>query len=162
VFFTGINEHTIDAKHRLAIPAPVRNQLTSSNASEALYIHLGHNNALWLWPAPTFERMAGEVEPSMTPDLDVHEFDESMFPSAHLAEFDSAGRITIPEFMLAEAGLGAKVVILGMRHHLEVRDPQQWSERQKQQAPRRGEIAQRAGAILKKDKLRRTKSGGDE
>lgn len=162
MFFTGINEHSIDAKHRLAIPASVRNQLTSSNAPEALYIHLGQNNALWLWPVPTFERMAGEVEPSMTPESELHEFDESTFPSAHLAEFDSAGRVTIPEFMLAEAGLGSKVVVLGMRHHLEVRDPEQWNARQKQQAPRRGEIAQRAGAILKKDKQRKTKSGGDE
>lgn len=162
MLFTGANEHTIDAKHRLAIPASVRNQLSSTDSGNALYIVVGHNGALWMWPVPTFERMAGDVEPSMTPDSDVHEYDTSVFPTAHLAEFDSAGRVTIPDAMLVETGLGTKVVILGMRHHLEVRDPEQWNAQLQQLAPRRGEIAKRAGDVMKKDKQRSDKSGGDK
>jgi len=104
VLFTGAHEHSVDAKHRLAIPAAVRNQLRSAGSADALYIHVGANGALWLWPEPTFEKMAGDVEPSLSPDPELQEFDELTFPDTHRAEFDSAGRVTIPDQMLAEAG----------------------------------------------------------
>lgn len=152
MLFTGAYEHSIDAKHRLAIPATVRNQLKSAGSAAALYMHIGSNGALWLWPEPTFEKMAGDVEPSLTPEAEVQDFDEVIFPDTHRAEFDSAGRVTIPEHMLAEAGLGTKVVILGMRHHLQVRDPEQWQQRRRAQVAQRGQIAERASDTLRREK----------
>lgn len=162
MFFTGANEHSIDAKHRLAIPAAVRNQLSSTDGPAVLYINIGPNGALWLWPERTFERMAGDVEPSMTPNPDLHAFDEVNFPLTHRAELDSAGRITIPEAMLADAGLGTKVIVLGMRHHVEVRDPEQWQQRLGVQTPRRQEISERAGAVMKSEQRRTNDVSGGE
>jgi len=165
VLFTGAHEHSVDAKHRLAIPAAVRNQLRSAGSADALYIHVGANGALWLWPEPTFEKMAGDVEPSLSPDPELQEFDELTFPDTHRAEFDSAGRVTIPDQMLAEAGLGNKVVIIGMRHHMEVRDPEQWQQHRQHQIAKRREIAQRASGTLRREKLehrgRSERSGSD-
>lgn len=162
MLFTGAYDHSIDSKHRLAIPAPVRSQLKSGQPSPALYMHIGQNNCLWLWPESTFEKLAGDVEPSLTPNRRLEEFDEVTFPMTHRAELDSAGRITIPEFMLAEAGLGPKVVILGMRHHLEVRDPAQWNQRVQQQSPRRGEIAEQAEPEINRHRHRRSDDSGGE
>ncbi len=162
MLFTGVYDHSIDAKHRLAIPAPVRSQLKTGDISAGLYMHIGQNDALWLWPEVTFEKLAGDVEPTLTPSRNVEAFDEVMFPLTHRAELDSAGRITIPEMMLAEAGLGSKVVILGMRHHLEVRDPEQWQQRMQRQSPRRGEIAEQAEPEINSTRRRSGDSGGEK
>ena len=156
MLFTGAYEHSIDAKNRLAIPAPIRHQLSSGDTSPAFYMHIGQNGSMWLWPERTFEKLAGDVEPTLTPSRHVEDFDEVTFPLTHRAELDSAGRVTIPEFMLAEAGLTTKVVILGMRHHLEIRDPEQWQQRVRQQGPRRSEIASQAEPEINKHRSRRS------
>lgn len=144
MLFTGKYEHSIDSKHRVAIPAELRAQLDPELHGESFYIVVGPNGALWLWPEKTFERMAGNIEPSLTPGEDLMEFDEITFPEARRAEPDKAGRVRLPEEMLAEAGIGTKVVVLGMRNHLELRDPMDWARRREQMAGRRGQIVQRA------------------
>jgi len=144
VLFTGKYDHSIDAKQRLAIPAELRSRLDPDVHGEALYSIPGPNGALWLWPERTFEAMAGDFEPTLTPGTDVMDFDEITFPEARRLEIDKAGRIRIPEEMLEDCGLGTRVVVLGMRNHLELRDPDEWEQRRRDRAARRAEIVQRA------------------
>ncbi len=148
MLFTGKYEHSIDAKHRLAIPAEIRARLDPLTVGEAFYIIQGPNEALWLWPDKTFHRMAGDIEPSLAPSTALMEFDEITFPEARRLDIDSAGRIRVPAEMIAEARIGTKVLILGMRNHLEIWDPGQWEARRQEKAPRRGDIVQRARPSL--------------
>ena len=48
--FSGEYEHTIDAKHRLAIPAELRARLNAEVHGEGFYLVPGPNGALWVWP----------------------------------------------------------------------------------------------------------------
>jgi MraZ protein len=150
VLFTGEHEHTIDAKQRLAIPAEFREQLErESDHDQALYIAPGGNGQLWLWPERTFERMTGALEASLLPDEELMEFEEFIFPQSRRLEIDKAGRIRIPEQMLSEFGLGQTVVILGMKDHLEMRDPAQWNQRRQQNLGRSAEILRRAREAMR-------------
>lgn len=148
MLLTGKYDHTIDAKQRLAIPADVRARLESADDSTAMYATIGANGSLWLWPERTFERLAGDIEPSLTPASELMDFDELTFPEARRIEFDKTGRIRLPEEMIVDAGLGSKVVILGMRNHLEVRDPEEWTQRREEKAARRADIVRQARPVV--------------
>jgi MraZ protein len=150
VLFTGEHDHTIDAKQRLAIPAEFREQLArGDDRAEVLYLAPGGNGHLWLWPEQTFERMTGALEASLLPGEEMMEFEELIFPQSRRLEIDKAGRVRIPEQMLAEFGLGASVVILGMKDHLELRDPAVWRQQRQQNHTRRAEIFSRAREALR-------------
>ncbi len=150
MLFTGEHEHTIDAKQRLAIPAEFREQLEREDAgAEALYLAPGGNGQLWLWPERTFERMTGAMEASLLPEEEMMEFEEFIFPQSRRLEIDKAGRIRIPEQMLTEFGLGQTVVILGMKDHLEMRDPDKWRQQRQQNLTRSAEIVRRAREALR-------------
>jgi MraZ protein len=144
VLFTGKFELVIDAKQRLAIPARVRGLLERAGAAAALYLLPGANGVLWLWPVPTFERVAGEVDPTLTPPTEQMDFDEQTFPEAERLELDAAGRIRLPQDLITESGLGSKVLLVGMRHHLQIWDPERWAERRRQLSGKHQQIAQRA------------------
>ena len=151
MLFTGEYEHTIDAKQRLAIPAELRARLSRELHGEAFYIVPGANGALWLWPERTFEHMASAMEQSLLPGQEMMEFEELMFPQSRRLELDTAGRVRIPEQMLSEFGLGQTVIILGMKDHLELRDPAQWRSQRQQSLAKRKEIMVRARAALRND-----------
>lgn len=144
MLFTGKFELAIDAKQRLAIPARIRALLERAGAGAALYVTPGVNGSLWVWPLPTFETVAGELKPTLNPPVEQMEFDELTFPEAERLDLDAAGRIRLPQEFITEAGLGAKVLLVGMRHHLEIWDPEGWEKRRKQKSTQRQEIAQRA------------------
>ena len=148
-------ERSIDPKQRLPIPAEIRGGLDPEGDGEAFYIIEGPNGALWLWPERTFERIAGELEPSLTPDPELMDFDAITFPKARRLAVDTAGRIRLPEEMIVVAELGSKVVLAGMRHHLEIWDPPRWAERCRELEARRADILLQA-----RNALRKRSSGG--
>ena len=148
MLFTGEYEYTIDAKQRLAIPAEIRSRLHPERDGLAFYVTAGSNDALWLWPERTFERMAGAIEVSLLPAEEMMAFDEITFPSARRLEMDKTGRVRLPQAMLDAAGIGSKVVILGMRDHLELRDPGQWEQRKQEKLTEKTTIFHRARQAL--------------
>ena len=150
MLFTGEYEHQIDAKQRLAIPADIRARMSTELHGEAMYLVPGANGALWLWPELTFERMASAIEQSLLPGDEMMEFEELLFPQSRRLEIDKAGRIRIPEQMLAEYSLGETVIILGVRDHLELRDPKQWKAQREQKIAKQADIMLRARQALNK------------
>lgn len=143
MFFSGRHELSIDAKQRLAIPAKYRTLLKEARAGQVLYIMPGLNGAPWLWPEPTFEKIAGAVEPTLAPDPAQMDFDEVTFPDVDRLEIDAAGRIRLPAEHMADAGLGNRVLLLGMRDHLEIWDPDRWAAHRGPKSAKRAEITER-------------------
>ena len=144
MLFSGKNELSIDGTCRLAIPAKIRSRLDPETDGESFYATRGPNGAVWLWPERTFEQMAGGVEPSLAPPVELMDFDELTFPEAEQLDLDSAGRIRLPQDLVAEAGLGPKVLLVGVRYHLEIWDPDAWEARRREREARRAEVTQRA------------------
>ncbi len=147
VLFTGKPELSVDSKQRLAIPAKTRAMLEQARVGNALYIIWGANGVLWLWPERTFEDIAGEIAPTLTPAVEQMDFDELTFPETQRLDIDSAGRIRLPQELLEEAGLGSRVLLVGVRHHLEIWDPDAWAAQYREKVARRPEIAQRLRGV---------------
>lgn len=133
--FTGTYEHTIDAKHRLAIPARIRSLLQRDAAAGSqglgaggvlLYVVLSKGNVLCLYTEAEFDRRAQELERSERDPDEVLEYEELRFSLAEPVEMDAAGRIRLPDHLLDMAGIGNDVVLLGVKDHLQIRDRQVW------------------------------------
>jgi MraZ protein len=162
VLFTGEYVHQIDAKQRLAIPADIRARMSAELHGEAMYLVPGANGSLWLWPELTFERMASAIEQSLLPGEEMMEFEELLFSQSRRLEIDKAGRVRIPEQMLAEYSLGETVIILGVRDHLELRDPAQWKSQREQKLAKQADIMLRARQALNKQISAGTNSAGKQ
>ena len=147
MLFTGKPELSIDAKQRVAIPAKTRVMIEQARAGNAMYLIWGPNGVLWLWPERSFEEICGEFAPSLNPAVEQMEFDQLTFPETHRLDIDTAGRIRLPQELLDEAGLGSRVLFVGMRDHMEIWDPEAWAEQHREKAGRRPEIAQRQRRI---------------
>lgn len=152
MLFTGEHEHTIDAKQRMAIPAEFRSRMDPETLGKAFYISPGPNGALWLWPERTFEQLAGAMSSSLLPAEELMEYEQWLYSQSRRLDVDKTGRVRLPERMIAEAGLGQQVVVLGVKDHLELRDPEQWKVQRKQKLANQSEMMLRA---------RRALSGGD-
>ena len=152
MLFTGEYDHTIDAKHRLAIPSEIRACLDPEVHGQGFYLGPGPNGALWLWPSRTFEQMSAALDQTLLPAEEMMEFEELLFSQTRRLELDKTGRIRLPEPMIQRFNLGSKITILGIKDHLELRDTKQWRERRGQSLGRHAEIMLRARQALKEQR----------
>ena len=126
--FIGHHEHTIDAKNRLAIPARFREQVDADRGRCFVAVPGEPPTTLWLYTDAEFNRLAGQISSSLTPDEDQVAFDSGFFSLAEPLEMDSQGRVLIPDYMLQATGLGREIVICGARDHFEIRPRAEFKE----------------------------------
>ena len=134
---TGTYEHSIDAKNRLAIPAPIRSQIQRSvgaveGDAVSLYIIPGNEDAggpcLCMYTESAFERRAAELDESEQDPDEVLDYETMFFSMATRVEIDKQGRIRLPENLISDSDLTSDVVILGVKDHLQIRDRKTWKQ----------------------------------
>ena len=126
MFFFGQHQHVIDAKQRLAIPAAIRDVLSEEIHGQVFWASPGPNGQLWLWPEKTFQRYAGNLEGSLLPEQDSMDYEQMLFAQSQRCPMDAAGRVRLPETLLDRFNLSGSVIVLGVKDHLEVVDPDTW------------------------------------
>lgn len=131
MFFFGQYEHTIDAKQRLAIPADARAVLDASGTGGTLVAAPGEDDSINLWPERTFaEFVQASLSGAFLGDARLARLQKQLFADAKRCPLDSAGRIRLPEHLLAKYGLSGSVMVVGAMDHLEVIDAARWKEEQ--------------------------------
>lgn len=129
MFFTGHYEHSIDSKHRLAVPAEIRNQWRAEEDGGAWYaLPWIDEGVIRLYTENYFRQQAASYQRSLTPDSDEALLNRLLFGNAARVEMDSAGRIRIPEWMREKVGLGSEVTLVGSGDWLEIQDRRRWKE----------------------------------
>ncbi|MBL1216375.1 MAG: hypothetical protein D8M59_02650 [Planctomycetes bacterium] len=126
MLFFGEFEHAIDAKGRLAIPSEIRGALDPEKDGQSMYLTLGANRTLRLYTEKLFEKLSDQLDQDLVTDSTTAKFDELLFPMTRKVDFDTAGRVRIPEQMRKRANLGKEVILIGVRDHLQIRDRAQW------------------------------------
>lgn len=132
MLFTGHYEHSIDAKHRLAIPADIRARWRPEEHGGAWCAVPWVGQVIRLYTEADFNRRADAYSQSLTPDPDQAELQATLFGMTARLEMDSAGRIRLPEELLQLAELGSEVVLVGAGDWLEIRDRAEWRRSKKQ------------------------------
>lgn len=119
---------TVDAKGRLALPAPLRRAL--SDVDEQQLVLTFARGAIWGWRPNDFEqrveRPLTEVDPFAD---DVLDFTHALVAPAQDAEIDAQGRIRIPQPLRDLAEIDREVVINSLLDRIEIWDRQTWEER---------------------------------
>lgn len=140
----------------MAMPSEIRGRLNPEVDGEAFYLTLGANLKLRLYPEKVFEKLSARIDQGLVAEDAVQEFEQLLFPLARRLDFDSAGRIRIPDKMLERAGLGRKVVLIGVRDHLQLRDRDDWEREVESRLEKQSEIFDRFAAFA------RRRSGDDD
>ena len=122
--FRGNFEHSLDAKHRLTIPAKYRaafaNGVVLAKSPET---QPGTPRTVAIWPTEAFERYTNRVLEGKNPiSPEARELSRILFGNSHDTELDSANRVMFPADMLRFAGLDKELVLTGAGECLEVWD----------------------------------------
>lgn len=120
---SGRFDCSIDSKNRLSIPLAVRRML-NADAGRSYYVVPGRKpGTLSIYPDRYYE---SEVQPRLPKgrDLsdDAYEWIQFLSSQTVLLEEDGQGRILIPEWLMARAGISRDATLIGVDDHLELWD----------------------------------------
>lgn len=119
---------TIDAKGRLALPAPLRRAL--DEAGERALVCAYHKGAVWAWTVSEYEqRVEGPLAEADPFDSEVMDFAHALLSTAQDVELDGQGRIRIPPKLRELAGLNKEAVVHSIVNRIEIWDKDEWEQR---------------------------------
>jgi MraZ protein len=141
MLLTGTNPRTLDEKNRVVLPKRVREQM---GEPPLLFVTPGPDRCLWLFTQDSLERLAEKLDQAPATDAEGRTFRRLYFAQAESVDVDKAGRILIPERLLAFAGLEKEAVLIGVRDHLELWEAGHWQQYLQEHSPRFDTVAESA------------------
>lgn len=121
--FIGEYKHNIDSKGRLAVPAKFRGML-----NEGAVVTKGLDNCLFLYSREEWQKMAEKFAKLPISQAKARAFARHMLAGAMEVEFDSQGRINIPDYLVIFAKLEKKTIVAGVFDRLEIWDEEAWEK----------------------------------
>jgi MraZ protein len=121
--FIGEYKHNIDGKGRLAVPAKFRNLL-----KDGAVVTRGLDNCLFLYPKEQWKEIAQKLAKLPISQAKARAFSRLMLAGAMDLDFDSQGRISLPEYLRKFAGLSKKAIVAGLYDRLEIWDEDTWDK----------------------------------
>ncbi len=140
--FLGEFKHNLDLKGRLAVPSKFRAELNSGAV-----ITRGLDKCLFIFSQKEWETLASKLITLPISQSDSRAFVRLMLSGASNAEFDSQGRILIPEALRIYAGLSKKTVITGLYNRIEVWNQSDWEKYKSKTESASEEIAEKMGQL---------------
>lgn len=148
--FVGEFEQSIDAKHRLAVPAPLREQIDGETDGTQLILVLGPNRHLLMYPDLAYQRLLKKLHRSPLPDRGAQKVG-LLFAFARIVTPDKQGRLVLPEQSMQRAGLTdeAEVVLVGQMDHIEIWPKAEWDRHVAEMMPTYGDVMYDAAERMK-------------
>ncbi len=124
--FRGHYEHSLDAKHRLSIPARFRAAFSSG-----LVLGRDTDACITAWTPEVHETtLATALEGKNPLGADYKRTQRFFNSNSFEAELDSAGRVLLPPQLREPAGIDKTVVVAGVGDHLEIWAGDRWKAEQ--------------------------------
>ncbi|HBA36470.1 TPA: cell division/cell wall cluster transcriptional repressor MraZ [Candidatus Falkowbacteria bacterium] len=140
--FIGEYRHNLDDKGRLAIPAKFRIIL-----KKGAVVTKGLDNCLFLYSQEQFEKIAQKFASLPISQAKARAFMRHMLAGAMDVEFDSQGRVTLPEYLRQFSGVKKNVVIAGLYNHLEIWNEAAWNKYKGESEKNSNAIAEELGNL---------------
>jgi MraZ protein len=136
--FKGRYKQNLDAKGRLSVPAPIREQLEKVSA-DSLVITCT-DRCLEIFPESEWEKLVRKFErlPQMREDVEL--FQLFYISQAIDAAPDKNGRILVPRTMREQIGLEKQIVIVGHTSKVQVYAAEVWKQVEEEGRKRFSEI----------------------
>ena len=124
----GLNELTLDAKGRMAMPSRYRQELADS-CNGQLVVTVDRDNCLLIYPLPEWEIVERKLVKLPSLDTRARQLQRLLIGHATDVELDSSGRMLVPPPLREYAKLDKKVVLLGQGNKFELWDIDRWQNR---------------------------------
>lgn len=124
----GRYEYALDPKNRLSVPPKFREALLQEKAGR-FYLTSGLEGCLYLFlPSQWNNLLEKDLQAFALPNKEEERaFKRKFFAEATEVELDAAGRILIPQYLKAHAGLKGKVLVQGAGKRVEIWDSARWA-----------------------------------
>ena len=134
--------HTIDEKNRMSLPVKFRKEL-----GKKIIITPGLDSCLFIFTTKEWAKVSVRLSDTES-DLsflkaDQLSFNRYMFGRAAEVEFDSIGRILIPDFLKDRIGLKNSAAVIGVGDRVEIWNDKTWSANQEAVAKQAGDLAEK-------------------
>lgn len=140
--FLGEYRHSLDPKGRVNLPTKFRKDL-----SHGVVITRGVDRCLFVYPRATWERLAANLAKLPLTAHASRAFARLLLAGAMDAVPDGQGRVMLPEYLRAYAGIKKHVVIAGIYDRLELWDATTWTSYTRRTEKRSEAIAETIGSI---------------
>ena len=121
--FTGEYSNSLDQKHRLSIPVKFRKALDPIN-DRTFVITRGFDPCLILYPVSEWTRVEEQLSQLSSIRGQHRNFVRSIVRHATYLQYDSQGRIAIPDNLLEFASVKKDVNVIGMINKIELWAPE--------------------------------------
>lgn len=140
--FIGEYRHNIDNKGRLAVPAKFRSILKGGAV-----VTRGLDNCLFLYPKKEWQKLAVKLAGLPISRVNTRAFSRLMLAGAMEVDFDSQGRIMVPEYLRRFASLKKRAVVAGLYDRLEIWDETGWEKFKTDSEKKSSDIAEALGEL---------------
>ncbi len=147
MIFRGTFEHSLDAKHRLTVPAKFRAALAGGVVlAGSLETESGGPRSIAIWTPDAYAEFTAAALHGLNPLAPrARELQRFFFHFSHDTELDSANRVMVPPHLLQYADLDKDVVVTGSGSCLEVFDRVRYATYSEQLVSLAPDIAQSLG-----------------
>ena len=128
--FTGEYNNSLDDKSRLNIPAKFRKALDAVN-ERTFVLTRGFDQCLLLYPLNEWQEVEIQLSQLSSIRSRDRDFVRSITRHARPVQYDSQGRIQIPEALIYFSGIKKDVNVIGMIKKIELWDPAILNEQDK-------------------------------
>ena len=119
--FTGEFYNIVDQKNRLSIPAKYRKALDLSN-DKTFVLTRGFDTCLFLYPLDEWKQVENQLSSLSSIRGKHRNFIRSIVRHANYVQYDSQGRIQIPDVLLEYANIAKNVMVIGVIKKIELWD----------------------------------------
>ena len=119
--FLGEHRYTVDPKGRMALPPKFRSILKGG-----AIITRGLDSCLFLFGASEWLVLAKKLKALPLTQSDSRAFTRLMLSGAMDVDIDKQGRILIPDYLRAYAGMKRGAVVIGLVNRVEVWSEERW------------------------------------
>jgi len=127
--FRGINNVSLDAKGRMAMPARYRERLLEACGGR-LVVTIDRDHCLLVYPLPEWEIIETRLNQLPSLNRQARLLQRLYIGHATELDMDAQGRILLPPMLREYAGLGKKTILIGQGRKFEVWDETLWNESQ--------------------------------
>ena len=127
--FRGINNLTLDAKGRMAVPSRYRERLFEICGGR-IVITVDRDHCLLVYPLPEWEIIENKLVNLPSLNKQARLLQRLLIGYATECEIDSQGRVLLPAMLREFARLDKKTVLIGQGKKFEIWDEDTWNESQ--------------------------------
>lgn len=126
----------------MAVPVKFRHDVAGGAV-----VTRGIDTCLFLFPKTEWEKLAGKIANLPLAQANSRAFSRLMLAGAMDVELDAQGRVIIPDYLRAYAGVKKNVVVAGLYNRIEVWDAVVWKKYKDATEKGSDKIAEQLGAL---------------